>query len=156
MPLVRSRLKGGISENEKHSTAFNIPVPQQTIQSKENLRGVLQYQTSFQHRGMGASRSPQITTVHSSRRSPRRELVMARSNKDRRQEGNSNTTQKVREPFTRRYLHYKRHGEIDPGDYCPDCGDPTGFQNGFLVCQGCGWIDSGSDAIEIDFNFNAA
>lgn len=81
---------------------------------------------------------------------------MARSKKDRRQETASNTKRKVREPLKRRYLQYKQHGDADPGDYCPDCGTPTGFQSGFLVCQSCGWIDSGLDAIEIDFNFNAA
>jgi hypothetical protein len=78
---------------------------------------------------------------------------MSRSNKDRRHLPLSpSSKRKVREPLKKSYLHYKRHGFEDPGDYCPDCGEPTGFQNGFLVCHECGWIDSGLDAIELNFN----
>lgn len=57
-----------------------------------------------------------------------------------------------KKPFKRRYRRAKENGFEDPGDHCPDCGEPTDFQSGFLICQSCGWIDSGRDAIELDFN----
>lgn len=78
---------------------------------------------------------------------------MARTRKDRRAPDLlSNVKQKPKRTFKRRYMQVKRNGFEDPGDYCPDCGEPTGFQSGFLVCPACGWIDSGPDAIEVFFS----
>lgn len=78
---------------------------------------------------------------------------MGRSRKIRKSsDAGSTTKRKTEEPLKRRYRRFKERGYEDPGDHCPDCGEPTGFQSGFLICQTCGWIDSGSDAIEIDFN----
>lgn len=78
---------------------------------------------------------------------------MARTHKDRRVgHQQQNRPRKSKEKLSRRYLKAKRLGFVDPGDFCPDCGNPTGFQSGFLICQNCDWIDSGLGAIEIDFN----
>lgn len=78
---------------------------------------------------------------------------MARTKRYRKsREVTSNVKSKPKRPLKRRYLRARQSGFEDPGDYCPDCGEPTGFQSGFLVCQSCGWIDSGPDSIELNFN----
>lgn len=77
---------------------------------------------------------------------------MSRTRKDKKNSIAAGTTtkQKAKETFNRRYQNFKRHG-ADPGDYCPDCGNATDFQSGFLVCNGCGWIDNG----EFELNYVA-
>lgn len=51
-----------------------------------------------------------------------------------------------RDSLTRRYREFKLKGP-DPGDFCPDCLEPTDFRSGFLCCDGCGWADIGTEAI---------
>ena len=77
---------------------------------------------------------------------------MARTWKDAKSDAEmSANSRKPREKLNRNYRRFKEHGP-DPGDYCPECGEPTGFQSGFLLCQDCGWIDGGPDAIDFEFN----
>ena len=44
-------------------------------------------------------------------------------------------------PMKRRYLNFKRRGNHDEGDNCPECGGLTDFKSGFLICSECGWIE---------------
>lgn len=76
---------------------------------------------------------------------------MSRSKAHRSRRGNEwKAKRKAQTPLNKKYRDFRKNGDEDPGDRCPRCGSITGFQSGFLVCNNCDWIDSGSDAIELD------
>lgn len=71
---------------------------------------------------------------------------------------------KRREPaLNRRYLSFLQNGcdcaheyfsDVERGclvesdsEHCPACGSETEFENGFMVCNDCGWVDFGDEAI---------
>lgn len=70
------------------------------------------------------------------------------------------------EPLSSRYISFMRYGpdefieesyfidedelKFDPGDFCPDCGEPTDFDEGYLCCRECGWIDSGLNDFDLE------
>ncbi|HEY8270662.1 MAG TPA: hypothetical protein VIG33_07210 [Pseudobdellovibrionaceae bacterium] len=47
-----------------------------------------------------------------------------------------------------RYSKYKKEGPPLDADNCYDCGGPTDFQGGFLVCSECGHAEGVLDVID--------
>ncbi len=50
-------------------------------------------------------------------------------------------TQPPQPTFRKHYLSFKKNGPADGYDRCPECGVLTDFQNGFIHCSECGWLD---------------
>jgi len=60
---------------------------------------------------------------------------------------------KPTEPLNQKYVNYKltgyaeEHENLD-GDCCPKCGAPTDFQDCYLICNNCGWVDTEITALD--------
>lgn len=76
---------------------------------------------------------------------------MSRTHKDRKKKAPEATARQVKpkKQLSQHYLQFKRYGCTPEYDHCPSCGSLTDFQNGYLVCAECGWIDA-DEFIQID------
>lgn len=46
----------------------------------------------------------------------------------------------------RRFLNFIKSGPPLDGEKCPECGGLTNFQDGYITCCECGWIE---DIVEL-------
>ncbi len=61
-------------------------------------------------------------------------------------------------PFKQKYIQFKQCGyetgcdedsrENMDGDLCPMCGTPTHFEDYYLACSSCGWLDAEDKAVD--------
>ena len=95
---------------------------------------------------------------------------MSRTYKDQKQNKVSGIakSKKQEKQLNQKFVNYKLNGlegaipdEEDEeqnldGDTCPSCGEPTSFGMYCLICNKCGWIDAGEEALENAIDLDAA